>query len=86
MRDSRDAIMNVAIPWLLHFSGIQYILGNQWHSIEILSISNLFVICLIFLILMSFVDKFLILIYVAELSYNPNSLKTTSIRSYDRQE
>lgn len=79
MGDSRDAIMNVAIPWLLHFSGIQYILGNQWHSIEILSISNLFVMSVIFLILMSFVDKFLILFYVfvAELSYNPNSLKIT---------
>ena len=57
-----DAFGNIAIMGFLCILGIDYILGNLWFSIDILSIRNLLFKFVIFLLKVSTADNLLILL------------------------
>ena len=57
IEDLGDTIINLALLEFLRILDIQYILGNQWFSVGMLSMPNLFFRCLTFLSMISFTDK-----------------------------
>ena len=79
IEDLGDAIINLALIEFLCILGIQYISGNQWFSIRMLSMPNLIFRSLVFLSMILFADKPPALFYISvdELLFNPNSLVIT---------
>ena len=81
MDDFGDAIVNFAFMGVLCIFGIQDILGKQWLSIGILSIWNLDLRSLIFLLIMESGVKLFIQLYVfvVKLLLKPNSFVITEV-------